>query len=98
MITRVVRLSFEPSKLDDFYQVFEASKLQIAAFNGCIGLQLMQDATEKNVLYTLSFWENEACLNKYRFSELFKTTWAQTKILFNNKPQAFSLELLQKVK
>lgn len=98
MITRIVRLSFEPSKLEDFYKVFEATKLQIAAFEGCNGLQLMQDAAEKNVIYTLSYWENEASLNKYRFSELFKVTWSQTKILFNNKPQAFSLELLQKVK
>lgn len=98
MITRIVRLSFEPNKLEDFNKVFEATKLQIAAFEGCNGLQLMQDATEKNVIYTLSYWENEASLNKYRFSELFKATWSQTKILFNNKPQAFSLELLQKVK
>jgi quinol monooxygenase YgiN len=98
MITRVVRLSFDPNNLTDFYKVFEASKIHIAAFEGCNGLQLMQDATEKNVLYTLSYWENEECLNKYRFSDLFKATWSETKILFNNKPQAFSLELLQKVK
>lgn len=98
MITRIVRLSFEPTQLAAFYAVFEASKLQIAAFDGCNGLQLMQDANEKNVLYTLSYWESEAHLNKYRFSDLFKSTWAQTKILFNNKPQAFSLQLLQKVK
>lgn len=98
MITRIVRLTFEETKLADFMQVFENSKLQIAAFEGCLGLQLMQDASEKNVMYTLSYWESEAHLNKYRFSELFKTTWAQTKILFANKPQAFSLELIEKVK
>jgi quinol monooxygenase YgiN len=98
MITRIVRLTFEETKLADFMQVFENSKLQIAAFEGCLGLQLMQDATEKNIMYTLSYWESEAHLNKYRFSSLFKTTWAQTKILFANKPQAFSLELIEKVK
>ncbi|MEI7979347.1 MAG: antibiotic biosynthesis monooxygenase family protein [Bacteroidota bacterium] len=98
MITRIVRLTFDETKLADFMQVFENSKLQIAAFEGCLGLQLMQDAAEKNVMYTLSYWESEAHLNKYRFSTLFKTTWAQTKILFANKPQAFSLELIEKVK
>lgn len=98
MITRIVRLTFDETKLADFMQVFENSKLQIAAFEGCLGLQLMQDATEKNIMYTLSYWESEAHLNKYRFSSLFKTTWAQTKILFANKPQAFSLELIEKVK
>lgn len=98
MITRIVRLTFDETKLADFMQVFENSKLQIAAFEGCHGLQLMQDATEKNIMYTLSYWESEAHLNKYRFSSLFKTTWAQTKILFANKPQAFSLELIEKVK
>ena len=50
MITRVVRLSFDPNKLTDFYKVFEASKIHIAAFEGCNGLQIMQDDTEKNVL------------------------------------------------
>lgn len=98
MITRIVRLTFDETKLANFIQVFENSKLHIAAFEGCLGLQLMQDATEKNIMYTLSYWESEAHLNKYRFSSLFKTTWAQTKILFANKPQAFSLELIEKVK
>ncbi len=98
MITRIVKLSFDPIKVETFKQVFEESKTKIAAFEGCLGLQLMADATETNVFYTLSYWQSEENLNKYRFSELFKATWANTKILFNDKPQAFSLKLVEKVK
>lgn len=98
MITRVVRLTFEPTKVQEFIEIFNSSKNDIASFEGCISLQLMGDANESNVFYTLSHWESEEALNKYRFSGLFKTTWASTKVLFSNKPQAFSLKLLEKVK
>lgn len=71
--------------------LFEEVKHQIASFEGCEGLTLLSDSMEPNVLFTYSFWTNEACLNKYRFSPLFNDTWARTKVLFNNKPMAWSL-------
>jgi hypothetical protein len=37
-------------------------------------------------------------LENYRNSDLFKTTWAATKALFNDKPMAFSTLVNQKVK
>jgi heme-degrading monooxygenase HmoA len=98
MINRIVRLSFEPDKVNEFLQVFENSKLHIAAFPGCEGLSLMQDANYENVYYTYSFWQSENDLENYRYSELFKNTWAATKVLFNDKPMAFSTLVKQKVK
>lgn len=98
MINRIVRMSFVPEKVEDFIKVFESSKNQIAAFEGCMGLTLLRDSKEPNVLFTYSYWQSEDHLNKYRFSELFKSTWAQTKVLFNTKPQAWSLMVEQKVK
>ena len=60
--------------------------------------QLLKDrkqlAALPNVFFTLSFWENEEALNAYRDSELFKTTWAKTKILFSDKPQAWTTEVV----
>jgi heme-degrading monooxygenase HmoA len=50
------------------------------------------------VLFTYSYWETEQHLNKYRFSDLFKHTWQQTKQHFNDKPIAWSLKLEQVVK
>jgi len=45
-------------------------------------------------LYTYSIWENEEALEVYRQSELFQNVWSQTKVLFQGKPQAFSLDRL----
>jgi (4S)-4-hydroxy-5-phosphonooxypentane-2,3-dione isomerase len=98
MINRIVRLSFEPEKVNDFLKVFDDSKLLIAGFPGCNGLSLLQDAHHNNVFYTYSLWSTEGDLENYRHSELFKTTWAATKALFNNKPMAFSTIVNQKVK
>ena len=33
-------------------------------------------------------------MNQYRDSELFKTTWAKTKVLFAAKPLAFSTHVI----
>lgn len=94
MIIRIVKMSFQPEKLDEFMIIFNASKEKIRAFEGCHHLSLLENKESKNVLFTYSFWENEKCLENYRHSELFKNTWAKTKILFNEKPEAWSLNNL----
>lgn len=43
-------------------------------------------------MFTLSHWESEENLEQYRQSELFKSTWAKTKVLFREKAQAWTLE------
>jgi quinol monooxygenase YgiN len=98
MINRIVRLSFKPEMVNDFLNVFNESKHQIAAFKGCHGLTLLQDVNFNNVFFTYSLWENEDCLNKYRYSDLFKETWTKTKRLFNDKPIAYSLLVTEVVK
>jgi len=94
MIIRIVKMSFQPEKLHEFMVVFNASKEKIRAFEGCQHLSLLENKEAKNVLFTYSYWENEECLEKYRHSELFKSTWAKTKVLFNEKPEAWSLNNL----
>lgn len=98
MINRIVRLSFHETHVDTFLSVFEASKDQIANFPGCKGLKLLHDADYSNVYYTYSLWESKDDLENYRNSALFKTTWAATKVLFNDKPMAFSTTVNQQVK
>ncbi len=92
MIYRIVKMSFEPGKEKDFLEVFEASKEKIRAFEGCEHLQLWQDRKESNIFFTYSHWRSEDDLEKYRHSELFRSTWAKTKILFNDKPEAWSVD------
>lgn len=97
MIKRIVRLHFRPGTEDQFRQVFASSNSRIRAFAGCQGLSLYTDDTEPNVFYTVSLWDSAADLEAYRQSELFQSTWAQTKPLFAEKAQAWSLRLAMTV-
>ncbi|GAA4823896.1 putative quinol monooxygenase [Algivirga pacifica] len=90
VLVRIVRMSFHPDKAADFLQIFQQAKSKIRNFEGCHHLELMQDPQDPHIYMTYSHWTNEDALEHYRHSELFKTTWAKTKVLFNDKPVAFS--------
>ena len=96
-ITRIVRLSFEEDKVDAFLNIFEGSKVLIGSFEGCMHLQLMKDFHHSNVYYTFSKWSSHLALENYRQSDLFKKTWAKTKVLFDAKPLAYSLVVTENV-
>ena len=95
MIKRLVKLTFRPDKIQDFKQIFEESKEKIKNTEGCLHLELLNDISHPHIFFTLSYWENEAALAGYRQSELFKTTWAKTKVLFADKPEAWSTVVLE---
>ncbi|MCZ2101263.1 MAG: antibiotic biosynthesis monooxygenase [Chitinophagales bacterium] len=90
-LLRIVRLSFIPDKTELFVEIFKTSQPLIAAFDGCLGVEIKVDATAPDVYYTVSRWRSIDDLEKYRHSELFQTTWSKTKILFKEKAMAFSL-------
>lgn len=91
MIVRIVKMSFQPEKVEEFLENFHASKADIRAFEGCEHLELLREKARPNVFFTYSFWRDEEALEAYRRSELFKRTWAKTKPLFDAKPEAWSL-------
>ncbi len=91
MLIRYVRMTFQPDKVEEFLKIFEESKDKIKAMPGCHDLELQQDIHFPNILMTRSHWESEVALNSYRDSELFRVTWAKTKVLFDAKPLAFSM-------
>lgn len=64
---------------------------------GCRHLELMRDIHQPNVFMTYSYWDDETALNYYRNSVLFKETWAKTKLLFAEKPTAYSVESIEKI-
>lgn len=97
MLIRIVRMTFQPDKVADFLTVFEESKEKIRARAGCHRLELLRDLDLPNVFMTYSYWDDVAALNQYRDSELFKSTWAKTKVLFADKPLAYSVERLQEL-
>ena len=91
MLTRIVRMDFEPDKVEDFLDLFDSVKEKISDFPGCTHLELCKDAGLDHVYYTFSRWEKEQDLENYRESELFEDTWAKTKKMFGGKPFAYSL-------
>ncbi len=97
MLIRIVKMTFETNKVADFLAVFEESKLKICNMEGCSHLELLQDYNLPNSFSTYSYWVNEEALNNYRNSALFKEVWTKTKILFSEKPIAFSLKPHTKV-
>lgn len=83
---------FRENAVSDFLDIFNESKNKIRAFKGCVHLELLQSNKDSSHLMTLSHWENEEALENYRQSDLFRSTWAKTKILFEKKPYAVSLK------
>lgn len=92
MLIRIVKLSVESTRLDEFMKLFNLSKDKIRNFDGCRQLELLCVTEEKNILFTYSTWDSERHLQKYLQSEVFKSTWEQVKPLFCEKPEAWSLE------
>ncbi|MEH6537546.1 MAG: antibiotic biosynthesis monooxygenase family protein [Psychroserpens sp.] len=92
MFVRIVKMSFEPSKIDEFLSNFEVKKESIRAFEGCDFLELYRDKHNTNIFFTYSYWQTETDLENYRHSDLFKGIWAETKPMFNAKPEAWSVD------
>lgn len=92
MILRIVKMKFREDETENFLVLFNERKSLIRAFDGCSHLELWQQAGTPNVFFTYSMWESDQHLDHYRFSELFKDTWAKTKALFADKPEAWSVE------
>ena len=95
MFKRIVKLTFEPEKIDQFIAIFEEKKDKIRNAPGCHHLELWQSKQDPNVFFTYSIWEKETDLENYRHSDLFKNTWVETKKLFGGKPEAWSIDMLQ---
>jgi quinol monooxygenase YgiN len=97
MIKRIVKMQFRPDAVHTFRtEVFDPSKHLIRAFEGCLYMELLEDLHEPTQLFTMSIWESEEALNKYRQSELFKQTWVKTKALFAEKAEAWSTDVVDK--
>lgn len=97
MLVRIVKLSFHQDRIPAFLENFELVKNQIRNFPGNRLLELYQDKTNASIFFTYSYWESEEDLENYRKSELFTEVWDFTKQLFNNKPEAWSVDKLDRL-
>ena len=97
MITRIVKMVFEPENISNFLDNFEKVKEKIRPFEGCEFLELYQDKNESNIFFTYSRWNFESDLENYRNSSLFKEVWSVTKPLFKEKAEAWSVDTLHQL-
>lgn len=94
MIKRIVKMSFKPENIEAFKTIFETNWKKIKGFEGCEHVELLQDKNNPQIFFTYSLWQSEEHLNNYRNSELFNGVWTSTKVLFNAKPEAWSVNQL----
>lgn len=95
MIRRIVHLSFREEAIESFLSIFEESCQAIRTFPGCCELTLLQDAEQPGRFTTCSLWDDEAALEAYRQSDLFRSTWDRTKVLFADRPSAISFRIVR---
>ena len=94
MITRIVKLHLDASKINDFIKIYEESYSFIRNSSGNISVKLVSDINQKNILFTISEWESENALNDYRNTVFFANVWAKVKTLLISKTDAWSLQSL----
>lgn len=91
MIIRIVKLQFQKDKIDEFLEFFETIKQQVNTFPGCLGMKLLRDIENPNIVMTYSHWYSDQDLENYRKSETFGEIWPKIKPWFEAKPLAWSV-------
>ncbi len=91
-------MSFHEENIPQFLENFDLMQHKIRNAQGNRYLKLYQDKNNSSIFFTYSHWETEEDLENYRQSELFYGVWNFTKKLFNDKPEAWSLNELYDLK
>ena len=92
MFVRIVKMTFQENRIEEFSVLFDERKDKIRNFPGCQYLQLLQDKNDPRIFMTYSIWNSDTDLELYRNSELFADTWKKTKACFSEKAQAWSMQ------
>ena len=92
MFVRIVKMSFHQENIPMFLENFDSIKEKIRGSEGNRFLELYQDKNNPCIFFTYSYWETEKDLENYRRSALFDDVWTFTKKLFNDKPEAWSVD------
>jgi heme-degrading monooxygenase HmoA len=84
-------MTFREEETENFLKIFNGSSSLIRNFQGCQRLELLRDKNDPRIFFTYSHWNAENDLQNYRHSELFAQVWSRTKVLFAEKPEAWSV-------
>lgn len=85
-------MRFERDRIEEFLNNFDRIKERIRKHPGCRLLELYQDREDPRVFFTYSYWDSQGDLEKYRDSELFREVWKETRAMFSDKPEAWSVD------
>ncbi len=92
MFVRIVKLSIQVEKVDQFIAYFDQIKQVVRNQPGCSFLELYQDKKDPSIFFTYSYWQDEKALEDYRYSQTFKQVWPFVKQMFKEKAQAWSVD------
>ena len=92
MFVRIVKMSFKKDAVETFLEDFNKNKNKIRNFKGCRLLELYRDKENTHIFFSYSYWDDQAALDSYRESALFRTIWNRTKLMFDEKPVAWSVD------
>jgi heme-degrading monooxygenase HmoA len=91
MIVRIVKMTINDRDIPIFLKIFNDSRTEIGQFDGIQYLELLKSSGDESVYFTISKWQDEGCLERYRQSDFFIETWQKVKKYFKDKPEAWSL-------
>ena len=92
MLTRIVKMTFRAEETDRFKTMITQNAYLIKAVDGCEYLRILQAKQNPNEFFTYSYWRDEAALETYRKSDLFRRLWSRAKEGFAAKPEAWSVD------
>lgn len=98
MIVRIVKMHFAANRVEEFNAMFEEIKESIRNQPGCTFLELYQGTDDPQTFFTYSYWNSVADLNNYRDSALFQEIWPKTKAMFDQKPEATTVNKIHSLK
>lgn len=91
MIIRIVKMTFKPQHVAEFQRLFDGWKQRIRAFPGCRHLELLHDTNDPRIFFTYSYWDDAACLERYRTSDVFSEVWPTVKPMFAAPTEAWTM-------
>lgn len=98
MLVRIVKMSFKEEAIEIFLDNFDKNKNKIRNFEGCRLLELYRDKEQGHIFFSYSYWEDQKALDSYRESALFQKIWGKTKLMFSEKPMAWSVDKIDVLK
>lgn len=87
-------MTVKEENIDEYISFTASLKTRIKSFEGCQFLDILQDIDNPKIIFSYSLWDTVEHLEFYRASEFFRESWTTIKQWFDDKPEAWSTEML----